>query len=155
MGECVYYLKAEFEDEQKAKAALETAEKFLARVYECADRWQDNRSHDINVAQGALAALKEEYHDVFEGLGLLGVEADPGLNCLAGELNAPDLSSDGDISQMGSVVFMSGTVWHGADWTGFEEYFRKLGAIAVGWISEEDAGGPWDQIEMRYADENS
>lgn len=135
MGEARYYAILVFPSEADAKAALPKVKKFLKRVHECYDDWQENRE------SGAVQSLAKKYSDVFHHLNIqMPSDGDDGLfaaNFLAGELESPAGSEDYEIYQTGNKIKFAGTVWHLGSWNKMVDAMKAFGAIRGGWESDE------------------
>jgi hypothetical protein len=149
MGECIYYGKAEFKTEEQAKIFAAEAQLLFERICSMSDEWQRTRNSNS-------PTLEEEFSDVVRELELDKIhkaeEWGPG-NKYAGLLDAPDERNDGMVQAFGDTVYFSGTVWHLCVWDHIMRWFAKRGAIAVGYISEEEIGDLFSLVMMSPARE--
>lgn len=137
MGSATYYLKAIFATEAAAETAFETVETFFEKAGKAHDFWQAERnSEDVR-------AFWKEFTTQYPAVERF-LREDCNLNTVDGDCNnalAGNLSfgSIPDFEVVDSEIRISEYTWHLADWTSLVHWFkRELGAIAAGWLSEED-----------------
>ena len=144
MGECVYYLKAKFATEEKARNAAEKLSEALAELDKAYDFWQKNRgktpaefwSNFEAEFPHAMAILK-----VTPGFELGG----DCNNNLAGKLSYCE-NGEPQVEVFGKEIRYSAEVWHFADWDGLKNWIESaLEAEAVTWASDEGID-PFDAI---------
>ena len=152
MGEATYYLKARYESQEQAKAAVEKITTFRQQMDQAADFWQSQRHTE---PEGFWPVFAATYPEVYAYLTkyatpsetLYGDVSHPWVgsfdcnNSLAGLLDAgtlDDLESarvDGDDPYLVKLYAM---VWHFADWEPFAAWIEaETGAQIATWISDE------------------
>lgn len=148
MGECNYYLKARFADENDAASAEPRLAQLLAEGEGAYAYWQDSRRRNRRVGSAAKfwTGFRERFPLTFGYLKELGgiSDWDDGL---AGHLgNLVDPRPDREPRPRASLIqsddlllLQLDQIWHFTDMGLLERYCREdLGAIAVGSISEEE-----------------
>jgi hypothetical protein len=137
MGTAVYYLKADFPTGVDMECILEKAKKALVSMSKFQDRWQELRDRSSGTPAQRVDLLKAEFPQVWIDFNLDTVVVKPddeSLNCFAGEV---DITEEMRLDYRGNQIRLSDEVWHFADWTRIEDYFKSLGATKASSISDE------------------
>lgn len=145
MGEAIYYLKATFESEDKAKEVFPKIEKFLDDAYDLYKDWQNNRPSDEEEAKKADSLLREKYTEIFQLLNLNYPANYCNLNYLAGKISVPHEECR-ELYVDNNTIKLSGEVWHFADWDNLADVFYAYGADTVRWLSDEYID-PWQLLD--------
>ena len=159
MGEAVYYMMTRWPSADAAEKALPQVERFLRRMREAEDLWQEVRgggkteperiAHRLSGGETTYQALWGRFPDVFDALGLpkeLGRNVSDGMNFLAGQLDSPFGNEGWEIVREGKAIKFKGTVWHCAEWGPLSQAMESFGAKLVVWESNEGD----DKAEERW-----
>jgi len=149
MGEAIYYLIARFATAEQAQETLPKVEAFLEELWRCQELWYKVRGQKY--LKAADRKIRQAFPNVFERLNI--AEPKKGtdlmhLNYLAGVLDAPDVSEngDGEVWCNGDSIGFHGEVWHMADWNHLAKAMKAFGAKQVEWLSDE-AFDPYDALD--------
>jgi len=146
VGEATFYLKARFGSEDEAKLAVKIAKYVLDDLAEFHDDWQRIRSETEIPVKGRDRILKEKHPLVAKLIELPEPRSnDVCMNYLAGRC---EMHKGYELYNNGEWIYLSCICWHLASWDNIEKLFIKLGAIEVGWISDEDFN-PFDAVPVR------
>ena len=137
MGEAIYTMIAKWKNRKEAEEAKPKVLKFLMRMGETRDLWQEVRMKERDNPAKADNVLRTIYPEVFRLLKIGIVEPDKGLNYLVGQLSSPyDWEFNFGIED--NIIRFSGIVWHFANWGPLANALKEeFGAIETKWWSDE------------------
>lgn len=136
MGEAVYYLIAEFETEEEAEMAERRARVVLGDLAEFEGDWQQIRDDHERPVKERHEELLKKHPLVEKFIELPDIDDnDPMVDYLAGkcEINTGYEMRRNDIA----IYLHYGLVWHLASCDNIKDFFLRLGAEEVAWISDE------------------
>jgi hypothetical protein len=163
MGECAYYLKAEFLTEKDAKAVEKKLDDFFAEARDAYEFWQSNRGlGDTSVVNtdGKAVAKKtvkmtdelffkqyaEKFPTMMEYVTANGFKTREALS------SHVDFGQDenNEVLREGNVLcWGDASVWHFADWSLLTEFIKtKFGAVKVVYDTEENGCGSLDSLML-------
>jgi hypothetical protein len=163
MGECAYYLKAEFLTEKDAKAVEKKLDDFFAEARDAYEFWQSNRGlGDTSVVNtdGKAVAKKtvkmtdelffQQYAKKFP-LMMEYVTAN-GFKTREALSSHVDFGQDenNEVVRVDNVIgWGNASVWHFADWQPLADFIKKkFGALKVVWDTEENGCGSLDSLQL-------
>jgi hypothetical protein len=150
MGECTYYLKAQFKNKSAATKARPKIKKFLKEAIKAYDYWQKHRGGDTSNTT-FWRAFKTKFPTIYEYLKSAGL-ADGGKgNELSGTLDFGQCEDDIDnICLMDSAIgYVATNVWHFSDWSNLAAFITsKFGAVKTVWSSDEDGCGSLEGLQL-------
>ncbi len=161
MGECNYYLKARFQDEDEAAKARPRLAALLAEGERAYDFWQAARMSDEPVmsADDFWSQFRQQFPLTTGYLGeLAGVEDwDDELVGHLGSLVDPDSTEPAPpaiLTQDGETLLLQlNMIWHFSDMGFLERYcFLELDALDVGSISDETVEEQFTELTGREID---
>lgn len=146
MGECAYFLKAEFISAAAAKKAQSGIKQFIKEANEAYNYWQDNRGPEDSKV--FWKEFKRKFPLVTEYTLAAGLFGGNDLNDLSGNLDFGQ--EDNQVQRNGNIIsYTASTVWHFADWSHFADFIKsKYGARKVVWSSEENDCGGIDSLNL-------
>ncbi len=154
MGEATFYLKAKFKSEREAELAVKVAKPVLDDLAAFHEDWQTIRYHNNIPVNERHELLLKKHPLVAKFVELPEPEPEPeddddvNMNYLAGKC---EMHGYYEIYSDGEWVRLSCECWHLATWDNIEKFFAEIGAVEVGWISDEHID-PFDAILTKAAD---
>lgn len=147
MGECAYFLKAEFPSDTIAENKKSVLDNFFSQMQDAYDFYQSNRGGDAG-------SFWKDFSTLFPVVWRYVLSFEPQaltcpITCLYGKLDVGD-SKDLKFQVWGSVVSWEASyVWHFADWTYLTKFIEKeFGAIKSVASSEEVGCGSIDGLNL-------
>ena len=147
MGECAYFLKAEFQSEARAEEVSKELNKFFAEAKDAYNFWQKGRDGN---EETFYKTFEKEYPLTTEYLKDADLWGKKGKNvhALSGKI---DFGQEGDetLVQGTTVGWGSDGVWHFSNWTPVCNFIKKkYGAIKVVWSNEENGCSGLDALNL-------
>ena len=145
MGECAYFLKAEFQSEARAEEVSKELNKFFAEAKDAYNFWQKGRDGDQKTF---CKIFEKRYPLTTEYLKDADLWGNKNINALSGKM---DLGQEGDetLVQGTTVGYGSDDVWHFSNWTPVCNFIKKkYGAIKVIWSTEENGCSGLDALNL-------
>jgi hypothetical protein len=148
MGECAYYLKAEYPTKKEAQKASEKLDEFFSEAREAYDYYQPGRETEPKKFWAKFSKDFPLTWDYVQTIpGFKKTSADP--NDLSGKLDFGQDENGGTLVQGNIVGWGDCSVWHFADWTPLCNYIeKKFGAIRVVWGTEENGVGSLEALQL-------
>jgi hypothetical protein len=145
MGDCFYYLLAEFPSEKRAERFLPVFRGFLDEQAECASEWQRIRKEYNRPPRERYLELRRRFPRAvawvrfgpFERKD--SVDDDGPMNLLAGHLFEP--LDDYELQRDRELLRLKARVWHLSLWSHLVEFCVLGGRARAQWVSEEDVEG--------------
>jgi len=143
MGDCFFYLVAEFPSEKRAEHFLPVFRDFLEEQARCAEEWQRIRQNHTVSPRKRYEELRRRYSRAMAWVRLypfenksIDINTDSSMNLLAGHLFEP--LEDYELQRDGKLLKLKARVWHLASWSHLVEFCVLEGGARAQWISEED-----------------
>ena len=151
MGECAYYLKAQFKSKKAAKIAAAKIDDFLAEATD-ASNFYDHNNDSLKVPPKTFwKEFESKFPLTFDYVKTLPgfkMTADP-QTVLSGNLDFGQDENNETLVQSTTVCWGDACVWHMADWTLLCNYIvKKFGAIKAVWDTEENGCGSLDHLQL-------
>lgn len=133
----VSYLRAKFQDDERAKIAEIVGRKVLDDLYMFHNRYQSIR-HDTNIS------VKDRIKNLFNNFPLIKKyfdipivhDSDMLLNWMVG-WNEVSKETPFNFYRKKNELYLFNEVWFYTGWDGICIFFEKLGAVETGWIGGE------------------
>jgi hypothetical protein len=142
MGDCFFYLVAEFPSEKRAERFLPVFGGFLEEQARCAEEWQRIRQNYAVPPRKRYEELRRRYPRAMAWVRFHpferkdSIDTDGSMNLLAGHLFEP--LGDYELRVDGELLKLKARVWHLASWNHLVEFCILKGGARAQWISEED-----------------
>jgi hypothetical protein len=142
MGDCFFYLVAEFPSEKRAECFLPVFRSFLEEQARCAEEWQRIRRNHAVSPRKRYEELRRRYPMAMAWVRLCSferndsIDTDDSMNLLAGHLFEP--LDDYELQREGELLKLKARVWHLSSWSHLVEFCVLKGGARSQWISEED-----------------
>lgn len=150
MGECTYYLKAQFKNKTATTKALPKIKKFLKEAIKAYDYWQSHRGGDTSNTT-FWRAFKTKFPIIYEYLKSAALANGGKGNELSGTLDFGQSEEDIDNICLGSTTigYAATNVWHFSDWSNLAAFITsEFGAVKTVWASEEDGCGSLKGLQL-------
>jgi hypothetical protein len=159
MGEATYYLKAQFESQAAAEAAVPGIKRLISEGIQAQDWWQNHRRMEHEGKRAEFwSGFKEKfplttkYLQSFQAGCCGGEHILLDDDCNNGPAGFLDFGSDEEdleaVNVQGNTVTYYALVWHFARWDPFLNFIAsEHGAVKIGWVSDEYLE-PFDSILM-------
>jgi hypothetical protein len=153
MGECTYYLKAQFKTPAEAKKVLPKIQEFLREAQKAYDFWQKNRGEESVFADNAgfWTTMQEGFPTVYKYLEELGKTGKGRSNELSGIMDFGQHMEDieGILQSGNEICYSACDVWHFSDWSYLAAFIKThFKAVKVVIASEEDGCGSLDSLNL-------
>jgi hypothetical protein len=144
MGECAYFLKADFHTEARAEEVSKELNKFFLEAKNAYNFWQKGRNGN-----------RETFYKTLEKKYPLITEYLKSTELWDGDMHT--LSGNMDFGQEGNETLVQGTtvgwgsdgVWHMSNWTPVCNFIKKkFGAIKIVWSTEENGCSSLDSLQL-------
>jgi hypothetical protein len=155
MGDCFFYLVAEFPSEKRAECFLPVFRGFLEEQARCAEEWQRIRQNHTASPRKRYEELRRRFPRAMAWVRFgpferrKGIDDDGAMNLLAGHLFEP--LEDYELQRDRELLRLKARVWHLASWNHLVEFCVLEGGARSQWISEEYIGERSDD-ETIFAD---
>jgi hypothetical protein len=154
MGECAYYLKADFKSNEAARIAASKLDDFFAQSCDAYRFYQDQRGKITN--KSFWKEFESKFPMVFDYVKTL-----PGFkltsnpqSVLSYNIDFGQDENNETLVQGTTVGWGDAEVWHLSNWTPLCYYIvSKFGAIKTVWDNEENGCGSLDNLQL-YAYED-
>jgi hypothetical protein len=145
MGECAYYLKAEFPTETIAKAMAKKMNKFFMESIGAYSFWQKDRDSNQDTFWKDFEKKFPLMSEYVKDAGLWG--KDP--NDLSGNIDFGQDEHNENLVRGTTVGWGGADVWHLSDWSPVCDFIKKkYGAVKVVWDTEENGCGSLDALQL-------
>jgi hypothetical protein len=147
MGECAYYLKAQFPTAKKAKKAGEELDTFFSQASEAYDFYQKAREGNPDEF---WKTFESQYPLVFDYVKTLdGYGKDNIQSVLAGNLDFGQDENNETLVDGDTIAWGDSNVWHMANWSALCMYLQNhFGAVKAVWDTEENGCGSLDSLQL-------
>ena len=146
MGECYFYMKAQFPSEKILTKVYPKIIAFLKEGQQAQEWWQEHRN---NKPAKFWKPFQTNFPIVSQYLiqaNLFGKDCN---NDLAGNLEFGYEGMDKNADKTTNEFHWSAEVWHMGSWEHFPKFFQtQFGASKVVWGSEENGCGSIDGVEL-------
>jgi hypothetical protein len=149
MGDCFYYLLAEFPSEKRAERFLPVLRGFLDEQDRCAEEWQRIRNKYYRPARERYLELRRKFPRAVAWVRFgpferrESIDDDGAMNLLAGHLFEP--LEDYELQRDRELLRLKARVWHLSSWSHLVEFCVLRGGGRAQWVSEEDVEGSDDE----------
>jgi hypothetical protein len=146
MGECAYYLKAEFTTEHQAKKMLPRVQAFLIEASESYKALNYATAQIDRKSPSGQKKYREIYPTMSEYVNFIGGFKNLDHNQDFGQ----DTDEINSIDQEGNILsYQAGSVGHMTSWTSLCEFIKeKFGATRVVYGNEEGGCGSLDSLKL-------
>lgn len=145
MGECVYYLKAKFPEEKRAKAALKEIGALQEEGEEVDDFIESNETESKEFWPG----FEKKFPHISAYLKSINLFGSKEKGDLEGVLNFGNPENDAPYLDGEGTLCLSAYVWHFAKWSPIADYLVKaFGATKTAVDTEEDGCGSMDNLQF-------
>ena len=146
MGECAYYLKAEFKDKKTATDVSIKLNAFFSEASKAYDFYQEAREGD---PKEFWQKFESQYPLVFDYAKTLpGYGKKSPQEVLSGNTDFGQ-EEDNEVRQADNVLGWGAEVWHMANWSPLATYIQThFGAVKCVWDTEENGCGSLDSLQL-------
>ena len=140
MGECAYFLKAQFPNQKTAKIAEKELDAFFEEASRAYWLWQDSPLKEADFWK----EYAKQFPRMMEYAQIIGAKerSDLGRKCDFG-------SEDNGVGREGNVITHWAEVGHMSEWTPLAEFIKKkYGATRVVWDTEENGCGSLESLQL-------
>lgn len=158
MGECAYYLKAEFPTAKIATKMAEKLDTFFSEAREAYNFYQDSIRHEVIEGKAVPIKKKPNFLETLEtkyplvadyAKTLPGYRKDKPHTVLSGKLDFGQDENNETLVQGNVVCWGDASVWHMADWSFLCSYIQThFNAVKVVYGTEEDGVGSLDSLQL-------
>lgn len=146
MGECAYFLKAEFKDKKTATNVAQKLNAFFKEASKAYNFYQDAREGN---PKEFWQKFESQYPLLFDYAKTLpGYGKKSPQKVLSGNTDFGQ-EEDDEVRQVDNILGWVAEVWHMADWSPLAAYIKeKFGAIKVVIDTEENGCGSLDSLML-------
>jgi hypothetical protein len=141
MGVAIYYLKARYPSNEKARAAADELLPYLYDLEKLELDWQRIRGHFNTPCEERLKTLLKKHPKGAEFLPAdlhCTSSEDINMNFLAHVI--PDVEpsrTEFDLVVKKNILYMKSWAWHLSNWNPIVWWLKEHGALGAGWLSSE------------------